>query len=156
MKKIPLFEREPSISSKDIRPSSSISENKERRPDKPLEIGEGKEPLPAPDKHELTVAELDAKIMSLNEKVIEVKANDFEFLSQITEHQYRVECEYWRGDNLLGSIYVYFSGEEALEFFQDGVYRGLGSPKEFFVHIKDGKAYAVGKRYRKSRQEYQW
>ena len=116
---------------------------------------------PAPERRKITLTELKASLYDNDGKVVEVIANRFSSFKQVAKGEYSVECRYYKFDvSSSGEFDIYFSGEDARDFFQDIIEDHAdvwdGSEEDFYVYV-DGKTLtAIGKRYSKSKKEYSW
>jgi hypothetical protein len=120
---------------------------------------------PAPERHEITVQELQMNRVDYVGKVVEIEANGFSDLGQAATDEYTVSCEFYDNNSwsLLASITVSFSGEKGKKYFEKLVKTSTtGSAwgemsEKFYVYV-DGKNkfVALGSRYSKSKKEYSW
>ncbi len=145
---------------------ASLSRNKKSTSKK----AEAPKELPAPEKDDMTIGELNTQLVSLNGKIIETKINSVSSFEQINDRQYRAYCYYYTGNSSLSgeSVLIPKEGKELFEKMAKRGFRGSTETVYLLVHSKKpirvkGAAYsysyqleAVGERYRKSKNEYSW
>ncbi len=128
--------------------------------------------LPAPEKDEMPITELQAQLFSLNGKIIETEITSATNFEQVAAGKYRAYCYYYKGTSSSISGESILIPEEGKEFFEElskkdfwnssskTVYLMVHSEKP--VRVKGGnsswsfKLEAVGTKYRKSKNEYRW
>lgn len=119
---------------------------------------------PPPEKDELRLNEFIDQQGVLDGKVVEV---DFEFAQHLKSEgsdNYSVVCSVWTLNGNVSfesAMTVYFSGEEAKDFFEDVAKKRIdfesGSASEnIFVLVDGRKLIALGEKYRKSKGIYKW
>lgn len=124
--------------------------------------------LPAPEKDEMTITELEQQLFSLDGKIIETEITYVSNFEQVAVGKYRAYCGYYKGNvNILHGESVLVP-EEGKEFFEELAGKDIlsSSSKTIYllVHsekpIREGrysyKLEAVGEKYRKSKGEYSW
>jgi hypothetical protein len=116
------------------------------------------EDLPAPEKKEVTVTDLQSQMIDYDGKVVEMEFTYVSSLDQIQQGLYSIFCGYYRSGYGYTSCIVYFD-EDGKEFFSKLAKQSSGYVNTFtetvYVQVKDKKLYAVGARYRKGKG-YQW
>jgi hypothetical protein len=116
------------------------------------------EDLPAPEKKEVTVTDLQSQMIDYDGKVVEMEFTYISSLNQVGQGLYRVSCGYYHDSASFGTCSVYFD-EDGKEFFSKLAKQGSNYVDTFtetvYVQVRDKKLYAVGTRYRKGKG-YQW
>jgi len=125
--------------------------------------------LPAPEKDEMSISELNAKLYDFDEKIIETEITSASSFEQIASGKYRAYCYYYKGASSSVSGESVLIPEEGKEFFEElskkdfwnssskTVYLRVHSKKP--LRVKGSHSYkleAVGTKYRKSKGEYSW
>lgn len=112
--------------------------------------------FPAPQPEKMTVSKVESRLIDLDGKVIEIIANDFIRCHQEKDNDYSIFCRFYYAQNLVGGLTIYFSGENARDFFLECAHNDTRTARTFFVYIKGKTPYAIGRRYRKNKNEYSW
>ena len=118
---------------------------------------------PAPEKGELTLAELISSRYDYIGKVVEIEANGFSRIQQESKGKYSLVCRWYddRSFNLKASSTIYFSGDKAKKLFTKLSEKSTGGlwgemDEEFYVYVEENMITALGKRYKKRDAEYCW
>jgi len=125
--------------------------------------------LPPPEKDEMTIAELQTQLFSLDGKIIETEITSVSSFEQIAPGKYRAYCYYYKGGGSVSSGESVLIPEEGKEFFEElakkDFFNGGSKTVYLLVHsekpirVKGSYSYkleAVGERYRKSKGTYKW
>ncbi len=129
------------------------------------------QPPPAPEKKEMTMSELNTRLVELDGKVIETKITRASSFEQINAEKYRAYCYYYTGSSGSSSGESVLIPKEGKEFFEEMSKKGFGGSSEtvyLLVHSKKPirvnagdyswsyQLEAIGERYRKSTGKYSW
>lgn len=128
--------------------------------------------LPAPEKDEMPITELEQQLFNLDGKIIETEITSVMSFEQVSPGKYRAYCYYYKGTSSSISGELVLLPEEGKEFFQEMAKKDMwsGSTEVVYlmVHSKNPirvekaspsysyKLEAVGTKYRKSKGEYSW
>lgn len=127
------------------------------------------DPLPPPEKEEMSFSALDAELIDLDGKVIETEITSAVEFEQVGEGMYIANCCCFESSSSFTPCAYVFLQEEGKEFFKELAEKDIlnGSsetiylliisknPKKFDGH-KICKLEAVGTRYKKSKGSYSW
>lgn len=127
------------------------------------------EPLPPPEKEAMTLSELEAEIINLDGKIIELKFNSVISLGQIANKKYFAVCLWKEKKSSVMSARRVFVTEEGKEFFQELIGKTIpgGNTESIYLQVisknpvkideyHSCKLKAVGTRYKKSKGTYSW
>jgi len=129
-------------------------------------------PPPAPEKKEMTMGEVNSRLVDLDGKVVETKINSVSSFEQVNGGKYRAYCYYSTGTSFSSGELVLIP-EEGKEFFEElskkPIFSGnSGETVYLWVHSKKPvkaksgsytysyQMEALGTRYRKSTRKYGW
>ena len=119
---------------------------------------------PPPEKDDMTLAELDKRILEFDGKVVEIEITYAWDINQSSRGKYSVHCDFIEGGNYLNyggaGTQIYFTNDkdgDALKFFEELVQRRWsGSRSSFYVLVEGKKVTAIGEKYKKSKGAYSW
>ncbi len=117
------------------------------------------EAFPPPEKDEMIISELEARLFDLQGKVVETEFTYVSSFEQVSAGKYRAYCGYYKGGGSLSGAWVSIP-PEGKEFFEEmakkDVWSGSSQTVYLLVGEKNRKLQAIGTRYRKSKNEYSW
>lgn len=127
------------------------------------------EPLPPPEKEEMTFDEIDAEIINLDGKIIETEVTSAAAFQQIEDGKYVVYCYCFKSDSSIVPGAYILVPEEGKELFQELAEKNIlnGGSETIYVLVNSKepikfdetglcKLEAVGTRYKKSKGTYSW
>jgi hypothetical protein len=116
---------------------------------------------PPPEKDDMTIAELVAKIFAFDGKVVEIEVSYASNVKQISADECRAYCYFYSPNNTEpdgGQSVTFPAGEDVMEFLEDlstGDYWN-GNTSSFYVYVDGKKLIAIGEKYKKSKGTYSW
>jgi len=120
--------------------------------------------LPPPEKDEISVDKIDMQLHDLDGKIVEMEFSYVTSIKQKDSGTYTAYCKRWTDNNGYATSSgktVHFSGEEALDYFEDLAKKSedpwnSSLSESIYVLVEGKKLTAVGERFKKSKGIYTW
>lgn len=110
--------------------------------------------IPAPEKKEMTLYDLQAQRRDLDGKVIKTTMNRIYSFEQTAAGTYQAHCGFWNAQVSTWGVYVTFP-KEGKEFVE-AMHKERGGFRTVYLRVRGNNIEAVGERYRKDKNEYSW